>query len=101
MEAWNAAAAAAAAAANVHRAIGDRRGDDDGRGVRETAPKTTTTTAVSMVADLGEAISRAAEAMSDGGGGVVCVMGSLNTVSRAQAWAVERGYRRRRNSMYP
>jgi hypothetical protein len=78
MQAWNAAAAAAAAAAD------------------EAAPAGTT--AVSAVSELGDAISHAAAAVGGGGGGggagVVCVTGSLNTVSRAQAWAVERGYRR-------
>lgn len=46
---------------------------------------------MSTVNELGVAISHTAAAVGAGGAGMVCVTGSLNTVSRAQACAVERG----------
>ena len=99
MVAWNAAAAAAdevaAAASGERSGVGGEGSSTAAATPEKQAPWTTT---VSVVHDLGEAITLAAAAVRRGGGsgneggGVVCVTGSLNTVSKARAWAGERGY---------
>ena len=47
----------------------------------ETCPR------VVVIPELERAMAEAVEAVCDRGGGVVCVLGSLNVVARAEAWA--------------
>ena len=47
----------------------------------ETCPR------VVVIPELERAMAEAVEAVRDRGGGVVCVLGSLNVVARAEAWA--------------
>jgi adenine deaminase len=42
---------------------------------------------VVVIPELERAMAEAVDAVRDRGGGVVCVLGSLNVVARAEAWA--------------
>ena len=65
---------------------------DDATGTVDDAA--TTATRATTAASLEEGIDAARAALGDEGGGVVLVLGSLNTVAKARAWATGRSERR-------
>ena len=66
---------------------------DDATGKGDDAA--TTRAKATTAASLEEGIDAARAALGDEGGGVVLVLGSLNTVAKARAWATGRSERRR------
>ena len=67
---------------------------DDATGTVDDAATANATTKATTAASLEEGIDAARAALGDEGGGVVLVMGSLNTVAKARAWATGRSERR-------
>ena len=74
------ALAAAAAKIAAKNASGGEKHKENARRA-ETCPR------VVVIPELERAMAEAVDAVRDRGGGVVCVLGSLNVVARAEAWA--------------
>ena len=73
----------AASAANVaaKNASGGEKHKENAPVDAETRPR------VVVIPELERAMAEAVDAVRDRGGGFVCVLGSLNVVARAEAWA--------------